>query len=82
MALGALHSPLEQKIHLSLEGMDSATPDLMATSVTGVLMGEVMLEYAPNIVQVSHLPSPPTMYQKLWDVASISPSPQSQSLQG
>ena len=64
---------------LSLEGTDSAIPDPMATSSQASL-GEVMLEHIANIVQVGHSPSLPTIL-KTPDVASISPSPQSQAPQ-
>ena len=74
VALGALPSTRVED-PLGLEGMDSATPDPMATSSQASL-GEVMLEHAPNIVQGNHSPSQPTI-SKTPDMASISPSPQS-----
>ena len=62
---------------LSLEEMDSAVPDLMATS-SQVSLGEVLPEHIPSIVQVSHSLSPPAVSKTL-DTASSSPSPQSRA---
>ena len=45
---------------LSLEGADSAIPDLMTTSSQSSPC-VVMPENIPSIIQVSHSPSPPTM---------------------
>ena len=62
---------------LSLEGTDLAIPDLMATS-SQASPHAFIPENIPSIIQVSHSPSPPTM-QKTQEVASISPTPQSQA---
>ena len=59
----------------SLEGMELAIPDLMATS-SQVPQHVVMPENIPSIV--THSPSLPTV-QKTPEVASISPAPQSQA---
>ena len=62
---------------LSLKGTDPAICDLMANSLQA-FPHVVMPENIPSIIQVSHSPSLPTMLRSL-EVASISPSPQSQT---
>ena len=61
---------------LGLEGMDSATPDPMATS-SQASPGKALLEHTPKTIQVSHSPSPPAA-PKTPNVASISPGTQAQ----
>ena len=58
---------------LSLQGNDLATPDPMAT-YSWESLGEAMPEHVPNIIQVSHSPSLPTVSKTL-DMASMSPIP-------
>ena len=60
---------------LGLEGMDSATPDPMATS-SQASPDEASSEHAPNTIQASHSSSLPAA-SKMPDVASISPDIQS-----
>ena len=78
-ALGAPPSSQVEDL-LCLGGMELAITDPMATS-SQASPGEITLEHAPNIVQVSHSPAPPTVLKTL-DVASICPSPQSWAPQG
>ena len=75
-ALGALPSTRAAD-PLSLMGIDSAIPDLMATS-SQAFPHVVMSENIPSLIQVSYSPSLPTV-QKTLEVASISPTPQSQA---
>ena len=70
MALGAPSSTRPED-PFSLEGMDSATSDAIATS-SQASPGNAMPEHAPNTVQISHSPSMPAA-SKILDVASISP---------
>ena len=69
----ALDAPPSTRVEdpLSLEGMDSATPDAMAT-YSQASPCEAMPEHTPNTIQVSHSPSLPVASKTL-DVASISP---------
>ena len=76
VVLGAPPSTRPEDL-LSLEGMDSAIPDLMAIS-SQASPHAVMPENIPSIVHVNHLPPPPTML-KTPEVVSISPTPQSQA---
>ena len=78
LALGAPPSTRTEG-PLGLEGMDSPIPDPMATS-SQASQGEVMPEHAPNIVQVSHSPSLPTILKNSRCGQHL-PSPQSQAPQ-
>ena len=77
VALGALPSTRAAD-PLSLEGTDSAIPDLMATSSQASPCLWSHQKNIPSIIQVSHSPSLPTV-QKTLEVASIYPTPQSQA---
>ena len=61
---------------LSLKEMDPATPGAMATCPQASL-GDAILEHTPNTILVSQSPSPHAA-SKTPDMASISPSAQSQ----
>ena len=62
---------------LSLKWMNSAIPDLMATS-SQASPHAGMPENIPSIIQVSHSPFPPNVPKTL-EAARISPIPQSQA---
>ena len=74
-ALGALPSTRAED-PLGLQGMDSAIPDLMATS-SQASTAKVMPEHISSTIWVSHSPSLHAMSKTL-DAASISPCPQGQ----
>ena len=78
-ALGVLPSTRAED-PVSWKGTDTAIPDLMATS-SQAFPCAVTQKNIPSIIQVSHSPSPSTV-PKTPEMASISPTPQSQAPPG